>query len=253
MKHMIRFSLLCLMCVAIYACSSKKSSTASTNPPATTTTSTPPVPPIPPAVVAETAPAASGTVRFVVSFYSVGGGIDLAIKDEFVRFLNAQPKKIAYEPQTWGREGEVDFCFGLKELSAAEQASFIKKANEILSRSKLVHKKENAACDHISWPEPTAETTPAADTYRFWVSFYSTGEGIDLKNKEEFEKFLNSYPKKIAYEPTRWGREGETDYCLKLNELSSTEQADFIKKAKEVLAKSRLVHVDENAKCVHKH
>lgn len=101
-----------------------------------------------------------------------------------------------------------------------------------------------------------AQPVPAEkDTtlFRFVVSFYSKGEGIDYKSKDEFEKFLNSYPKKITFEPTAWGREGEVDYCLKLNELSAIEQTDFVRKAKELLSKSALVHVDENAKCVHKH
>ena len=97
------------------------------------------------------------------------------------------------------------------------------------------------------------QALPADDSYRIAVSFYSIGEGIDNKTKAEFENFLNTYPKKIAFEPTHWGREGEIDYCLKLSELSASEQADFVKKAKELLSKSKLVHVDENAKCVHKH
>src|SRR2546430_1712134 len=99
---------------------------------------------------------------------------------------------------------------------------------------------------------PVAQTAPD-DSYRLVVSFYSEGGGVDMKTKDEFEKFLNSNAKKIAFEPTRWGREGETDYCLKLSELSSSEQADFVKKAKELLSKTKLVHFDENAKCVHKH
>ena len=85
------------------------------------------------------------------------------------------------------------------------------------------------------------------------VEFYSIGEGIDFKTKEDFDKFLNTYTKKLVYEPASWGREGEIDYCLKINELSPAEQTDFVKKAKELLSRSKLVHVNENAKCVHKH
>lgn len=97
------------------------------------------------------------------------------------------------------------------------------------------------------------ETTVVADdVYRLWVSFYSAGEGIDLATIEQFKKFIDSQAKKIAYEETSWGREGEVDYCLKLSELNSAEQADFIKNAKELLSKSKLVHVEENKKCVHK-
>ncbi len=99
----------------------------------------------------------------------------------------------------------------------------------------------------------TVSTTPKDDNVRFVVSFYSKGEGIDNKVNEAFVKFLASYTKKIVYEPTHWGREGEIDYCLKLSELPHAEQVDFIKKAKDLLSKSALVHVNENAKCVHKH
>lgn len=190
-------------------------------------------------------------MRFVVSFYSTASGIDLKINDEFVKFLDSYPKKINYTPSHWGREGEIDYCLALKELTPSEQTEFVKKANEILVKSKLVHIKENAKCDHINWPGPIIPSEN--NSYRLVVSFYSTTSGIDLKTNDEFVKFLNSYPKKINYEPTHWGREGEIDYCLKLSELSSAEQGDFVKKAKEILSKSTLVHVNENAACVHKH
>ena len=112
--------------------------------------------------------------------------------------------------------------------------------------------KKSATAAAPAAPAPVAQTAPD-DSYRLVVSFYSEGGGADMKTKDEFEKFLNGNAKKIAFEPTRWGREGETDYCLKLSELNAVEQADFVKKAKELLAKTKLVHVDENAKCVHKH
>lgn len=100
---------------------------------------------------------------------------------------------------------------------------------------------------------PTSNTTTNKDeTTRLVVSFYSKGEGIDVASKEAFVKLLNSNTKRIAYEPIQWGREGEVDYCLELKELSSAEQENFVKKAKELLNKSTLVHINEHAKCVHK-
>ena len=196
------------------------------------------------------APQNSNT-RFVVSFYSIGQGIDGTVHGEFLKFLDSYPKKIAYEPTHWGREGEIDYCLSLTELSATEQTEFIKKANNILSKSKLVHIKENSVCEHAN--EPAPPIIPADDTYRLVVSFYSKGEGIDNKVNDVFVKFLDAYPKKIAYEPTHWGREGEIDYCLQLSELSASEQVEFVKKAKDLLLKSSLVHVNESATCVHKH
>lgn len=87
----------------------------------------------------------------------------------------------------------------------------------------------------------------------FVVSFYSRGEGIDATIKDEFVKFLDSYAKNITYQSTHWGREGEIDYCIKINELSPSEQDSFVKKSKEILNKSALVHINKNMKCVHKH
>jgi hypothetical protein len=116
--------------------------------------------------------------------------------------------------------------------------------------------KKNAATAtaNTTLQQVSITTTQAINesTLRLVVSFYSIGGGIDEKLHGEFVKFLDSYPKKIAYDPTYWGREGEVDYCLKLSGLSSSEQDNFLKKAKEMLSKSTLVHVYENATCVHK-
>lgn len=237
---MFRFILLIILAFSVFSCTGKKkAATTNTSQAANSNTIT-------------TSSKGEGNIRFVVSFYSVGGGIDNKTQEEFIRFLDTYPKKIVYDPITWGPEGEIDYCLSLSGLSTSEQTNFIKKANEILSKSKLVHIYENSKCEHTDGPwidKPSA----VEDIYRLVVSFYSIGEGTDYKTKEEFEKFLLGYKKKIAFEPALWGREGEVDYCLKINELTPEEQIDFIRKAKELLSKSKLVHVDENAKCVHKH
>jgi len=253
MKTVNNLLLLSVASIFIISCSNKKSAT--TAPAATNTQSQVNYTSGSPASTAEVTPignaAKNENMRFVVSFYSIGEGIDIKAKDEFVNLLNTNSKKISYEPKNWGREGEVDYCLSLKELSASEQTEFINRANAILNRSKLVHKKENSNCEHSNW-QVNATTNMQEDIYRLVVSFYSKGEGVDLSHKAEYEKFLNNQPKKIAFEPTTWGREGETDYCLKLNELTTDEQSNFVKKSKEILNRSTLVHVNENAKCVHK-
>lgn len=249
MKLMIHKTLFCFLCISFFACTGKKSSTASssntTQGENTTTASTL-------ASVPASSQKEDTTIRFVVSFHSIGEGIDGKTNDEFLSFLNSYPKNLVYTRTYWGREGERDYCLALNELSSSEQTDFIKKANAILGKSKLINVKENAKYNRAGGHAPT-DTITTENTYRLVISFYSIGEGSDYKTKEEFEKFLNTYTKKIAYEPTQWGREGEVDYCLKLNELSLTEQLDFVKKAKELVSKSRLVHVNENAKCVNKH
>ncbi|HEU4716291.1 MAG TPA: hypothetical protein VFU15_00575, partial [Bacteroidia bacterium] len=57
------------------------------------------------------------------------------------------------------------------------------------------------------------------------------------------------YPKHPAYVKTHWGREGETNYCLKLNELSTREQEIFVRDVRTMLANNDLVFVDEWAEC----
>lgn len=257
MKTIIHFHLIIISSVllSVDSCKNKKSATttssANTTTQQQTTTTTSTTTTITNSSTSTT-PKDDTMIRFVVSFFSNGEGIDRKVHDAFVKFLDSYPKKISYAPKHWGREGEIDYCLALTELSAAEQTEFVKKANELLAKSKLVHQKENSICEHADWP-PLIINAPEAETYRLVVSFYSKGEGIDGKINEAFVKFLDSNSKKIAYESTHWGREGEIDYCLKLSELSPSEQDEFVKKAKDLLAKSLLVHIDESVECVHKH
>ena len=214
MKTILHFHLIIIGSVflSVDSCKSQKNtttnSTAST--PAANTTQV-----APPPINTTTTPK-EVTGRFVVSFYSMGEGIDGKVNDEFVKFLDSYRKKISYTPTQWGREGETDYCLALTELSSAEQIEFVKKANELLAKSKLVNKIENAKCSHTNLPALTS--TPAADdSYRLVVEFYSSGEGTDGKVHDEFVKFLDSYPKKISYSPTHWGLEGEDRKSTRLN------------------------------------
>ncbi len=258
MKTIFHFHLIIVssLLLSVDSCQNKKSTTATSTAitqqqTTTTTSSSSPTPNNTSSTTPTSTSPEDDKVRFVVSFYSKGEGIDNKVNEAFVKFLDSYPKKIAYEPKHWGSEGEIDYCLALSELSVAEQTEFVKKANELLVKSKLVHQKENGKCEHANWPP--LPTITEEETYPLVVSFYSKGEGIDNKVNEAFVKFLASYTKKIVYEPTHWGREGEIDYCLKLSKLPPAEHADFIKKAKDLLSKSALVHVNENAKCVHKH
>jgi hypothetical protein len=105
-------------------------------------------------------------------------------------------------------------------------------------------------------PEDSVVTTvvaPAVDTgktvYRLTISFISKGEGIDYKTQESFENWLKEQPKRPSYEVTHWGREGETNYCLKLNELSTREQGIFVRDVRTQLTDKPLVFVSEYAAC----
>ena len=52
------------------------------------------------------------------------------------------------ETAHWGREGEVDYCFKLAELSKEEQATFIAAIKSELKDSERVSIKENVPCQN---------------------------------------------------------------------------------------------------------
>src|ERR1051326_6579047 len=105
----------------------------------------------------------------------------------------------------------------------------------------------------------TTNTGPSPDqqkvdtNMRLVVSFISIGAGTDYKAKEEYDKLVSDDPKKPKYDETRWGREGEVDYCFTLSEMAPKEQDDFVKKTKDLLGNNKLVIITENSPCIHKH
>ncbi|HET7817863.1 MAG TPA: hypothetical protein VFL70_01010 [Bacteroidia bacterium] len=86
--------------------------------------------------------------RVIVSFISIGEGIDHSIKGEFEKLISSHSPKINYEAIHWGREGEVDYCLNLLELPEKEQSDFVNKIKKLLTTSKLVNILENKPCIH---------------------------------------------------------------------------------------------------------
>ena len=90
----------------------------------------------------------------------------------------------------------------------------------------------------------------------FFVSFYSIGAGAEydfiIKFEDSVGKYAGKIGKNIDYEKSGWGREGETDFCLRLNELTLSQQAEFIKETRELLKTAKWVHVNENEPCRHR-
>lgn len=88
--------------------------------------------------------------RLSVSFISIGAGIDHKSKtayDAWIKEFESQNKvTLAHETVGWGREGEVDYCFLLKELKPAQQTEFINTTKKTFEGNTLVHIKENTAC-----------------------------------------------------------------------------------------------------------
>ena len=102
-----------------------------------------------------------------------------------------------------------------------------------------------------------SQKKPLPDSlYRFTVSFISIGSGTDKNAKQQFMQFIEQFNEKnnvkVNAEIANWGREGETDYCLKLSELTKQQQNQFLTEAKEVLKNSALVRYEENCFCRHK-
>ncbi|MDJ0659057.1 MAG: hypothetical protein QNJ42_06145 [Crocosphaera sp.] len=83
---------------------------------------------------------------FVVSFISIGSGIDRDMAQEFETFLSTKYPDIPYETNPAGYEGERDYCFDLSNLSEEEQTAFQKESTQILQNSKLVQISEQENC-----------------------------------------------------------------------------------------------------------
>lgn len=83
---------------------------------------------------------------FIVSFISIGAGIDRNMQKEFKSFLHTKYPHISYEVSPAGYEGEGDYCFDLSDLSEEEQAAFREESIKLLAKSRLVEISEQENC-----------------------------------------------------------------------------------------------------------
>lgn len=85
--------------------------------------------------------------RFIVSFISIGSGIDIKSKKDFEQFIKEFEVKnnvnISFDKKYKGREGEVNFCFSLNELNSDDQDKFILESRTRLNSSANVQFFEN--------------------------------------------------------------------------------------------------------------
>lgn len=92
-----------------------------------------------------------------------------------------------------------------------------------------------------------------SENMRFIVSFISIGSGPDGEAKIQLDTYLTDYQTKnkvkLDFKTTKWGREGEIDYCFKLSELKNKEQSSFIREVQNLLKNSTLVRYTENSPC----
>lgn len=92
--------------------------------------------------------------------------------------------------------------------------------------------------------------------YRLIVSFISIGEGTDRQGRETLDGVLADWKtkkgKEITFESVAWGREGENDFCFRINNLNEKEQQMFVSDMKTAFKGRSLVQITENQPCVHK-
>lgn len=86
--------------------------------------------------------------RIVIAFISKGAGIDYKSLEAVTKLIADQTKKTQVETFRWGREGELDLCLKLLELSTKEQKNLILEIKNIVGNADLVRISENSPCVH---------------------------------------------------------------------------------------------------------
>ena len=83
------------------------------------------------------------TYDVIISFISKGEGIDYKLKtkiDEAISTFNTKHKlKVKPNGSNWGREGETDYNFILKNLSTSQKKEFISSMEETVGSSDMAN------------------------------------------------------------------------------------------------------------------
>jgi len=86
-------------------------------------------------------------IRLVVTFASIGAGIDPNGKTMLDGYINSFKEKsgklVKYGTLAWGREGEYDCEFSLNELNLNEQTDFLKGLKKLFEGNQLIQIEEN--------------------------------------------------------------------------------------------------------------
>ncbi len=87
------------------------------------------------------------SIRLVVTFASIGAGIDPNAKlnlDNYIKsFKEKSGKLVKYGTLAWGREGEYDCEFSLNELNLNEQNDFVQGLKKQFEGNQLIQIEEN--------------------------------------------------------------------------------------------------------------
>lgn len=125
-----------LLFLVICSCKTSKKNTETKSKEATTTT--------------VSANAENNNNSLLVSFFSIGSGIDYKIKDKYDSFIKQFEQqrgiKLSNEISHLGKEGETDYCFNLSELNSKDKEQFVNDSKNILKQSSLVRIEENTNC-----------------------------------------------------------------------------------------------------------
>ncbi len=87
--------------------------------------------------------------HLLISFFSIGSGIDYERKKEMDRYfgqLESEKVDFLIEKVGWGREGEVDYCVDLSKVKEAEQKKIIEKVREIAKKSSWIDVQLDKTC-----------------------------------------------------------------------------------------------------------
>jgi len=95
--------------------------------------------------------------------------------------------------------------------------------------------------------------TAEEETYRVVIKFGSVCCGIDMDLKDRISRLLSERGERTGKPLDRhmvsWGEEGEFNLCLKLDELSVSEQKELTERLQLMIGKSELVKLEENIIC----
>jgi len=68
------------------------------------------------------------------------------------------------------------------------------------------------------------------------ISFISKGAGIDDVLKEKIQTIISDF--NLTYDKNGWGREGEVDYLINLENLSTSKKKSFTSLIKDAIGNS---------------
>jgi hypothetical protein len=97
--------------------------------------------------------------------------------------------------------------------------------------------------------EPS-KSKPAKQTNMMKISFISKGAGIDNDLRDTIEKNITDFNSKndlnLSYNKKGWGREGEVDYFIGIENLSTQQKKSFTSLIKETIGSSDMAFLTFN-------